>query len=236
MKKAFTVAAVIGLVGCGFDDLERAPDPGPEATDDLEGAVEINGIQILPAIIHPGDEVTLHDPVRPSPGQPATVYLWDACGGTIQGADFARDTTWLAPDEPGLYAVTVNLANTQRDDPSRVLPLCVVDESEACPSEPAEAPVLDSVAADPSSFDQTLDCGGSCRTTVEAVVTIPDASEPMYRWRTRGGEIEGAGPVVLWLLPTVGCCTESFITAVTVCGAPGAAATGFTNAVVAPGG
>ncbi|MBI2892984.1 MAG: hypothetical protein HYY06_05495 [Deltaproteobacteria bacterium] len=231
------VAIALALVaGCGFDTLERAPEPQPETFDDLEGAATIEGIQVLPAIIHPGDRVTLREPTRTPRGQPAAVYIWGACDGALEGNGWGRETSWVAPAEPGTYAVTVNISAVGFDEPSRVIPLCVVgDDEESCPEPGGAAPVLESLTASPGSFVQAQECAGPCETALDAGVGAADGNELRYLWTTRGGNVVGDGAAVRWLLPAVGCCTESFTAAITVCGGTGTAATGQVNVVVIPG-
>lgn len=225
----------VWFVGCGFDDLDRAPPPEDEL-DTLEGGVDVGGILVAPAVIHPGDRVTMLDPIRPRPGDPAPLYLWDACGGAFESLTYGRETTWIAPGEPGAYAIAINVANAVRDLPSRVISLCVVGEGDGPCAEPqGAAPVLETLTASPGFFVQETDCPGSCRTRLDAEVVVPEGVTVEYLWALRGGDVAGAGPSVEWLLPTVGCCTESYAAAVTVCGDNAHATTGFTSVVVSPG-
>ncbi|MBI4509526.1 MAG: hypothetical protein HY698_07800 [Deltaproteobacteria bacterium] len=239
MMRVIGTALLAGCLawGCGFDDLRHAPEANPQPTDNLPGAVTIGGIQVLPAVIHPGDKVTLRDPARPRPGDPAAVYLWDACEGVLEGATHGREVTWVAPSVPGVYSVAVNISNSPSGVPSRILPLCVAPVGEdACPEVPGEDLTFETILATPDSFVQSADCEGPCETTLQAKVSWPGSRAPSYRWTTRGGEVTGAGHSVQWLLPMVGCCTESFAAAVTACGPNGSnAATGIVNVVVTPG-
>lgn len=231
-----TLLALLVSPACAFEGLEREPEPLPETFDDLEGAVTVSGIQVLPAVIHPGDRVTLREPTRTPRGQPAAVYIWSACAGEVEGGDWGRETTWIAPADPGVYAVTVNIGNVPFDDPSRVVSLCVAEaDEESCPELEGASPAIESLTATPGSFVQATECPGACQTALESSVSLPEGGSARYLWTTRGGEVEGEGAAVRWHLPAVGCCTESYTAALTVCGPDGQAATGQVDVVVIPG-
>ncbi|MBI3074330.1 MAG: hypothetical protein HYY84_19645 [Deltaproteobacteria bacterium] len=208
-----------------------AGDDGDVSAD----AAVVNGIEVIPAVILPGARVTLRDPAPIDPTGAAPLYYWDACDGVLDKsvAAFGPRATWVAPETPGLYAVTVNITNTTRENRSRVVALCVVaSDAGSCP--PASAIGDASVSAAPETHRQDIDCSGSCLSTLTMAVTPPNESLARYRWVTRQGSVTGAGATAVWQLPTVGCCTETSTAAVTACGSGGAAATGFTHVVVFP--
>ncbi len=234
-RLAATVAAIQALA-CGFPPLVRVTAADPELAGDSGEGVAIDGIRVSPAVIHPGDRVTLRDPTPTDPGQPAPLYYWDACDGALEGgtATYGPQAVWTAPPAPGLYAVSLNVANAPRERPSRVFPLCVVAGGEStCPAS-GGAVTLAALQATPDSFRQGPDCGGSCASDVKAEVVAPGGTPVRFRWAVRRGEVVGEAMAVRWQLPTVGCCTETFTIAFTACAPDGAAATGFTHVVVFP--
>ena len=228
----FVIVVMSLLPACGFDPLVEAP-PANTVFDDLPGAITINGIQVSPAVIHPGDTVILRDPVRPEDGPPYALYYWTTCNGPVAQKNLlAREVTWLAPAEPGIYAVTANITNRERSNPSRVLPLCVVPEGQESCLIPAPVPqTLTSLMASPNSF---IDCPGGCEATLKADVHAGQAESIVYRWQTQSGEIIGAQAEATWHLPRVDCCTETFTAVLTTCSPGGRATTGFTTATVVP--
>lgn len=229
------LAFVLGA--CSFDALVAAPPTDSLLIDRLAGSVLNSGFQVWPAVIHPGDEVLIGDLEVPGPGALVPIYYWDACAGTIsQPTGVDREVTWRAPEEPGVYSVTVNVTNTSRDNRSTVIDLCVVPEGEdTCSAMSSEAPELTSLVPSYPELNQDRDCAaGRCTTDVTLEAADPDGRALEYRWVARRGAVTGGGPTIQWRLPRVGCCTEEFSIAVTACDAEGRAVTGFTYVQVTP--
>lgn len=235
IRRHLGVAAAAGCffsASCGFGPLVPAP-PDPHGSDDLPDAVTVNGIQVSPQVIHPGDHVTLRDPVLPPARQRAPLYHWDACaGGVSQKAPYTREASWLAPMEPGSYDLTVNISNPVSGERSRTLRLCVAAKGQdECGPSPSDPPRMRSLAASSS----LVYCGASCEITLESDVESPAGpGELAYRWMIRKGRIVGAGPTVTWQLPTIGCCAETYSASLTVCDVRHGAATGMASVVATP--
>lgn len=234
------------LAACGVD--RPRPVPSPSSQDDTPGAPSssstsssapgtaiVSGFEVTPAVIHPGDRVKLRDPANPMPDQPASSYLWTACDGSFDAVSYGRETYWIAPSAPGLYAVAVDIVVNAHGPASRVLALCVAAAGEtSCAQAASASPVIHAIRTSQTSYVQSEECPGSCTTHIDADVLPSPGAPPSYVWTTRGGQIVGSSASVDWQLPAVGCCTQTFNAALTVCGAPGAAATGFVDVVVLP--
>lgn len=232
MKSALWIAGCLAAWHCGFEPLE--PVTGrPGTFDTLDESVVVNGIQVSPKVIHPGDRVTLRDPFVPGPGQRAPLYFWDACAGTVsQDAPHGREANWVAPAQPGFYDVTVNVGNAVHAAPSRAVRLCVVPRGEeTCAQSPRPPPEMRALAATPSE----LTCGAVCETNLESLVDAPDGSSTLtYRWLIARGQILGSGAMVHWQLPAAGCCPETYTAALTACDPLHGAATGMASVVATP--
>ncbi len=229
------ILAVIGsllFLSCGFDEFQPA-EPG---VDEVEDTGNADGIKVSPAVIHPGERVALSDPVVPDPNDRVPLYYWDACDGVIeQEVPSTGEATWIAPEQPGIYSISVNITNVVRDNPSRVLSLCVAPPGKtACAGAPnTDLPETVSLTATPSEMRQDSQCPDRCESTLDTGLS-GTVSEVTFLWQARHGLLHGAGASVRWSLPVVGCCTEFFTAAVTVCDANGGAATGVTGVLVMP--
>lgn len=241
--RLLTVALVLSFLtsACAFEPLMSASEGSPEVErpEDLTDTVSINRILVSPVTIHPGDEVLLRDPeIHSNPREPRPFYFWGACGGELADEEHvhARSRIWIAPDEPGIYEITiseVNFRDSLQGTPSRIVELCVAPEGEqTCPARSGRPLELTSLAASPDQF--YLGCGEGCDTEVTAEVDAPDAAALEFQWVAPRGAIVGSGPSVAWQLPDVSCCTDTYSISVTICDQQHHAATGFAKATVTP--
>ncbi|MBI2388557.1 MAG: hypothetical protein HYV09_02975 [Deltaproteobacteria bacterium] len=236
LRSSLFVAATGVLASACFGDLrpvDEKTESDPFVLDANSALIE--GI-VAPKLIHAGDRVTLRDPARLSKDDGAPVLLWMACDGLLEPGSSAAEVLWTAPSTPGVYAVTVNFAINAHGAPSRVLRLCVAPPgATSCETTEAAPPTLRAVSAEKNMFVQETECEGSCTTRVHAEASPPGEAPLTWRWYTGAGNIVGTASTVDWQLPAVGCCTETYSAAVTVCGPQGTAATGYVNVVVIPG-
>ena len=132
-------------------------------------------------------------------------YNWKASGGIIVGQGANAD--WTAPDEPGNYAITVEVTDSSGGRVSLATAVDVLRNNE---------PIIKSLKANPSSV-----VAGKT-STIECIAYEPDGDELNYKWETSAGNITDEGPIVDWTAPTD--CSTCTIT-VTVADGRGAEAT-----------
>jgi len=121
-------------------------------------------------------------------------YEWTADAGDI--SDTGAPANWTAPEEVGLYYVTVAAKDSHGSSDRRTLCVTVVT---------AEPPEVEDilVTADHCYLKTTSSgykVGQGQQYHIQCVVA--DASiEPSYGWSCEDGEIMGAGPVITWTAP-----------------------------------
>ncbi len=119
-------------------------------------------------------------------------YAWSATGGTFSGA--GPVVTWMAPNTPGTYALTVTVTDGRGGEVSSQLTMDVLVN---------HAPVIESLIAEPPAVKQ----GG--RATLKCVASDPDGDTLNYEWVAARGNISGQGFVVTWTAPNA--CDEYVI-------------------------
>ena len=112
-------------------------------------------------------------------------YVWSASGGDI----FREGSvvTWIAPDAPGAYTITVEVADGRGDEATKQLTLDVRVN---------QPPVIKSLTA----ALQVVKQAGS--TSIECVAYDPDGDELSYQWTPIRGHISGQGAAVTWTAPS----------------------------------
>ena len=111
-------------------------------------------------------------------------FAWSATGGTFSGADSV--VTWVAPDIPGAYTITVKVMDNRGGEVSKQLTMDVLVN---------HAPVIKSLTAEPPVVKQ----GG--RATLKCVASDPDGDTLSYQWVAARGNTSGQGSVVTWTAP-----------------------------------
>ena len=111
-------------------------------------------------------------------------YLWEATGGRLSGKGSA--VTWMAPDKPGSYTVTVRLNDGKDGEVTRQIAIEVWDNL---------PPVIEKLTAKPP----VLEPGKS--STIECVASEADGDELSYDWQATGGSISGKGTAITWMAP-----------------------------------
>ena len=137
-------------------------------------------------------------------------YEWETEGGNISGS--GSSVTWTAPEELGIYNISVVVGDELDAETRTSLPIVVAAEQ--------PAPVIQSLtvtADNPADIRQKswgyeiLQQSGYC--TLECIASDLNDDELHYIWSTERGSISGSGAKVTWTLPSS---MESFVITVTV--------------------
>ena len=121
-------------------------------------------------------------------------YEWSASGGSITGA--GREITWRAPEETGIYYITVEVSDPYGGSDTRTLPLSVV-------------------TGQPPAIEQMLITADHCylRTNTSPYkvgqgkeyhvqcIVADTGVQLSYQWSCTGGEISGEGSAITWAAP-----------------------------------
>ena len=119
-------------------------------------------------------------------------FTWSATGGSFSGTGSV--VTWLAPDTPSTYAITVTVTDGKGAETSKQLSVDVLAN---------HAPVIESLVAEPLVVVQGENA------TIKCVASDPDGDTLNYEWSAARGNISGQGPVVTWTAPST--CDEYII-------------------------
>jgi len=121
-------------------------------------------------------------------------YEWSTDGGSIAGA--GREVTWNAPEETGIYYITVEVSDPYGGRDTRTLPLSVV-------------------TGQPPTIEQLLITADHCylRTNTSPYrvgqgkeyhvqcIVADEGVQLSYEWSCTRGEISGEGSVITWVAP-----------------------------------
>ncbi len=125
-------------------------------------------------------------------------YEWEAEGGNISGS--GSPVTWTAPEEPGIYNISVVVRDELDAETRTSLPIVVAAEQ--------PAPVIQSLTVttnipayirQKSGGYEILQKSEHC--TLECIAADPNDGELHYIWSTERGGISGNGAKVTWTLP-----------------------------------
>ena len=121
-------------------------------------------------------------------------YEWTTTGGNISGTGAV--VNWTAPEEVGIYSVTVVVIDGQGSSATKTLPIGVATEQP-----PIVATLL--VTAEHcylKTYSWGYKVGQGQTYNIESIVS--DTSiELFYEWSCTGGTISGEGPVITWTAP-----------------------------------
>ncbi len=123
-------------------------------------------------------------------------YEWSASGGSITGTGAV--VHWLAPEEVGIYDITVLVADSQGGEDTGSIALSV---------EASIPPTVENliVTADHKYLKETA-TGYKVGKTQEfriASIASNTSGELLYEWSCDGGEISGEGSTIIWTAPDV---------------------------------
>jgi len=112
-------------------------------------------------------------------------YSWSATGGGFFGT--GPIVTWIAPDTPDTYAVTVKVTDGRGGEAKNQLTMSVRDNY---------PPVIESLTAKPRRVIKAN------TSVIECVASDADGDGLTYLWTATGGNISGGGTTVTWTAPT----------------------------------
>ena len=122
------------------------------------------------------------------------IYEWTTTGGNISGT--GPEVMWTAPEEVGMYDITVVVENSQgrKDTESIVLiasngPPPIIEDLIVT----AEHPYLKETTTG-YKVAKTYDYGIEC-------IATNTSGELIYEWSCDGGEISGEGSMITWTAP-----------------------------------
>lgn len=123
-------------------------------------------------------------------------YSWSATGGTFSGT--GPTITWMAPDVPGTYTITVLVEDGKGGESRSSLSITVA---------PNHPPIIENLivtSKEPRYLEQYLEGyrilkGKSCN--IRCVASDPDNDILTFEWSTNGGNISGDSRVVTWTAP-----------------------------------
>ena len=122
-------------------------------------------------------------------------YQWITTGGAIAGTGAVA--VWTAPEEVGMYDITVVVDDGHDESDPAFLTLIASN---------GPPPVIENlaVAAEEPKYLKTTSTGYKVGKTkeyyVECIASATDG-DLTYEWLSNGGEIVGSGPVVNWTAP-----------------------------------
>ncbi len=111
-------------------------------------------------------------------------HIWSASGGSISGGGSVA--TWIAPDAPGVYTVTVEVTDGRGGEATTQLTIDVVVN---------HPPVIESLTT------QALEVRKATTCVIECVASDPDDGSLSYIWSASGGNISEGGSVATWVAP-----------------------------------
>lgn len=122
-------------------------------------------------------------------------YEWSASEGGISGTDAA--VNWIAPDEIGMYDITVVVDDGRGGNATRTIGL------RASNGTPPVIEGLNVTAREPKYLKETATgykVGKTKEYYIDCVVSNT-TGELVYEWSCTGGEISGEGSVITWTAP-----------------------------------
>ena len=128
------------------------------------------------------------------PDEDGLTYEWTAGAGDVSGTGAVVD--WTAPQEIGIYYVTVVAKDSHGSSDTRTLPLTVAQE---------EPPIVEEllVTAEHCYLKTTstgYKVGKEQEYSIECIVS-DNSSVVSYNWSCDDGEISGEGSTITWIAP-----------------------------------
>jgi len=132
------------------------------------------------------------------PDRDELTYEWTATAGNITGTGAAA--SWTAPDELGMYDITVVVSDGHGGSATRTLRIGVVT---------GQPPVIEDMLVTKdrhghcylSTYAWGYKVGKAQKYDIECIASHPDGFELSYKWECDDGEIEGAGAMITWTAP-----------------------------------
>jgi hypothetical protein len=125
-------------------------------------------------------------------------YEWTTSGGNISGT--GHEVIWTAPEELGMYDITVVVDDGQGGEDTGLLTLIVSN---------GPPPIIQNLivtAKEPKYLKETTTgykVGKTKEYDIECIASDTDGElgELVYEWSCAGGEISGEGSIVTWTAP-----------------------------------
>lgn len=125
-------------------------------------------------------------------------YEWSASRGGITGTGVS--VNWTAPEELGMYDITVVVSDGHGGSATRTLPIGVMT---------GQPPVIEEMFVTKdrhghcylSTYAWGYKVGKAQKYDIECIASHPDGFEPSYKWECDDGEIEGEGAMITWTAP-----------------------------------
>jgi len=111
-------------------------------------------------------------------------YEWEASGGHISGK--GPKVTWVAPEEPGEYTVSVHVTDEDSNEATRSITISVRKN---------HPPQIDSLR----TSSEMVVPSGNC--TITCAAFDPNGDKLSYIWSASSGNISTTGPVITWTAP-----------------------------------
>jgi hypothetical protein len=128
-------------------------------------------------------------------------YEWSASGGDISGTGAVAN--WTAPQEVGIYDITVVVKDSHGGSATKTLPISVAT---------GQPPLIEGllVTADHcylKTYSWGYKVGKQQEYHIECIVS-DTSGEVSYEWSCTGGSISGEGSVIIWTAPN----TSAYVT------------------------
>ncbi len=159
----------------------------------------VTSISVSPSKVTIGETATVNVAASDPDNDPLT-YTYASSGGEVKGG--GSRVTWTAPLTPGNFVIDVFVTDGEYPSDTKSATVEAVE-----PPPVNHAPIIDSVAASPTS----VRTGQTSRITVTARDT--DGDTLTYRFTSSGGSISGTGSSVTWQAPST---AGAFTIAITV--------------------
>ena len=125
-------------------------------------------------------------------------YKWSTSGGDIYVT--GHEVTWTAPEEVGIYSITVVVDDDYGGSATGTLTISVAT---------GQPPVIESllVTAEHKYLKKTTSgylVGEGKDFRIQCTASHPDGFDLSYEWECDGGEISGEGSIITWTAPNRG--------------------------------
>ena len=161
----------------------------------------ISGFNVGPGCPAPSSEIDITC-IASDANNDSLSYRWSATKGTFTST--GQFATWLAPDVPGSYTVSVVVIDGRGGEATDELVVNVRNN---------DVPIIAEITAEPA----TLLSGDTA--TIHCLASDLDGDELSYEWTAERGNIMGEGAQVSWVAPPVGGAYTVTVRVTDTCGA-----------------
>ena len=178
----------------------RVTDPrGGEAMSQV--TITVGAPPVITSLVAAADWITPSGSVQVTcnatdPDGDELTYEWTAIAGNISGTGAV--VNWTAPQEAGIYDITVVVRDSHGDSVTDSLHISVATE---------QPPLIETLFITKDRYGhcylkksgEKYLVGKEQKYDIECVVS--DTSELVYEWSCDGGQISGEGPMITWTAP-----------------------------------